>query len=193
MLTKSLPLLFALTSTAAATCEWLGGGYGVDVECLPGWVATGACGSGRRSDCTAERGPLPSKYHFMVQCCQTKNNNYLQTNCVDSGYKYGNLATCPQGQALFGGCGSGMNADCKINGTGSKYYFVTRCCEDEDITVSDPSYCDWKFGNYGDLITCPSGYAASGYCGSGGNADCPSGSKNSWAGVYCCPYTDNRS
>merc|ERR1712088_143741 len=194
MLSNLQFLLFPLATMAqiSTTCEWYGASYGVNINCLPGWVSTGMCGSGRYADCTDERGIFPTTYYYMLQCCQTKYQNYGQSNCQTTGYGYGALGVCASGQAHYGGCGSGNDLNCKVNG--NSYCFSNKCCDNGDITLGDSSFCDWKFGVYGTLLECPSGYAAAGYCGSGSYADCtpPSGGSKTYTGVYCCPYTDNK-
>ena len=94
-------------------------------------------------------------------------------------------------QGLYGICGSGMNDDCKVNG--NKYTGSQTCCDNSDIKVSSQESCGWRYGNYGDMVSCPSGYIAAGFCGSSNNPECDSGAQNSFTGVMCCPFTDVRS
>ena len=201
MLSKLILTLSSLTFLSAqisTTCEWYGASYGQDVKCLPGWVVTGVCGSGRRADCKDSRG-RGTKYWYMINCCQTKYQNHGQENCIDIGNKAGNQYQCYHigddgvyNQAIYGGCGSGMNNDCLVSGDSTKYNFSTKCCDNGDITVGPDNLCDWIYGNYGDLLSCPSGYVAGGYCGSGRNPACSSGATNVYSGVYCCPFSDNK-
>ena len=196
MLQKILPsILIALSS--ALTCEWYGSGYGVDIQCLPGWAAFGICGSGSRANCKSSFGS--NSYYYMLYCCQTKYTNNKQGNCHWTGHSAGQLNTCKDddgyNQAIYGGCGSGRGQKCGVssNATTTLYHNSELCCDNNDISISPDAKCGWKYGTHGDLLTCPSGYIGSGLCGSGRNAACESGATTSGIGIYCCPYTDNRS
>ena len=173
-------------------CEWFEAKEGQTVTCLPGWVATGACGSGRRPDCS--NGRLSTKHHTMIKCCPHKYQNDPEHDCSTTGYKYGIDAECPKLEPELGEsssilsihalCTSGRTAACKND------YTQLTCCKTDDITVGPRNQCGWFNGNYGELLECPSGYAIAGYCGSGGNADCDG--QKAFAGIMCCPMTDNR-
>ena len=170
-------------------CEWLGGSYGVELECLPGYYVSGVCGSGMNADCGSR---LTNKYFYEIRCCPTKYNNKKQQNCISYGSDAGEKLTCPVladgvQAAVFGGCGSGMNADCKASG--SKKYTDSLCCTDQDITI-DNSSCAWRYGSYGEQLTCPDDYIVIGQCGSGRKAACAT---NEHIGINCCPFTDNKS
>lgn len=181
-------------------CEWLAGTSGQDLQCLPGWVMKGVCGSGSRSDCSEKyrRG----KYFYMIKCCQTKYQKNMQDNCHIEGLASGQFQQCSNSnsgdlQAMYGGCGSGRHSDCVVTDVDTGAVEATgfstnqRCCDNEDITIQSKS-CGWRFGNYGDLLVCPDDYLAAGQCGSGKSADCPSGGANVFIGLYCCPYDDNK-
>merc|ERR1711988_1197580 len=167
------------------SCEWLGGSYGVELECLPGYYVNGICGSGMNADCGSR---LTNRYFYEIRCCPTKYANYKQQNCINYGSESGEKLTCPVladgvQAAVYGGCGSGMNADCK--GSGSKTYTDSLCCTNQDMTV-DNSSCAWRFGSYGEQLSCPDEYVVIGQCGSGRKAACASGEHT---GINCCPFT----
>lgn len=200
----TLPLALALPSsdaipsvTIGEKCEWLGGASGQDVECLPGWVMKGVCGSGFRADCSEKR--RSKSYFYMIKCCQTKYQKYQQSDCHTEGLQSGEFEQCADPvtgslQAMFGGCGSGRNNDCVVTDpeTGdieSGFSTNQKCCDNGDISIEANS-CGWRYGNYGDLLVCPDNYLAAGQCGSGSSADCASGGANVFLGVYCCPYSD---
>merc|ERR1712080_3261 len=181
--------LFTLFSTTfASTCEWLGGSYGQDIDCLPGWVATGMCTSGRKAGCQPQRGG--TKYFYTLNCCQTKYSNDVTHDCVRYSSASGQQSTCPASddgssiQAIYGGCGSGMNKDCKVSGQKTAYNL--NCCQDGDITLGPDSLCGWRYGTSGELVECPSNYAMAGTCGSGNSASCTSGGAPAFSGIYCC-------
>merc|ERR1712142_14673 len=186
-------LITLFSTTFAATCEWLGGSYGQDVDCLPGWVATGMCTSGRKAGCKPTRGG--SKYFYALNCCQTKYTNDLAHDCIRQPADAGIESSCPASDdgstitAVFGGCGSGMNKDCKVNDT--KTGNNLNCCQDGDITVGPVSQCGWRYGAAGELVNCPSNYVIAGTCGSGKSAACTSGGAAAFSGIYCCPFVNN--
>lgn len=200
MLSKLALSSVLLTSTLAATCEWLGVAEGQNVSCLPGWVVTGVCGSGRRKDCSDNR----NKYYYMVNCCQTKYQNYYQSNCNDIGSDFGEEKSCVSNSdgttlvAMYGGCGSSNRKDCKTydpaTGTYSQENYANNqlCCDNDDITLDDPAACGWRYSNYGTKTVCPANYVVAGQCGSGASAACQTGASAAFMGVYCCPYVDNR-
>ena len=47
--------------------------------------------------------------------------------------------------------------------------------------------CHWIPGSWGAVLTCPEGYALSGICGSGGNADCG----GYYHKIQCCEFAKN--
>ena len=201
MLLKFLALSSNLyLSFAFQSCEWLGASNGQDINCLPGWVATGTCGSAANKDCVDPAPGSRNKYVTMLQCCETKyTNSGGQNSCTQTGSKKGTLLPCLSQDgsnnplALYGICGSGRSKDCRIQSDSGKYTFTETCCENADITVIDGGACGWRHGNYGDNIVCPAGYVASGYCGSGSSQECEAGSSSKAAvGIYCCPFEDNK-
>ena len=196
-----ISLLHLITPTHQSTCEWIGGSYGAKLSCLPGWVATGICGSGMNADCNipdsrTTKSLSKTSYYFMIQCCQTKYQNNFQSNCLDQGINNGQLIPCVnnqgKNQAIYGGCGSGRKDDCTIEGDPrrTKYTAVETCCDNLDISVGPNENCGWRYNSFGDLVTCPGGYVAAGYCGSGRTGECEGGGKNAFTGVYCCPFVD---
>merc|ERR1711934_234782 len=179
-------------------CEWVeqpSGTYGVTVNCLPGWVMAGMCGSGSRSDCQSHI--FASKIAYQIYCCPTSHTN---DPCNEGGQyqvssDYGQSLNCNTNNSkgamdvMVGGCGSGRYHDCTTN-SGTSVANVANCCTTGDITVGPTNMCAWRWGNYGDYLTCPDGYAAAGACGSGAYRDCNNGS--AYTGVWCCPSVDNK-
>lgn len=191
MLYKPLALFLLSNTITSLTCEWYGSGYGVDINCQPGWAAFGLCSSGSRASCKDKNG---GKYFYMLQCCKTKFQNYQQSNCQEAGHASGELSNCKSddgyNQAIYGGCGSGRNNKCLVGG---KFFTnAETCCDNGDISIADDADCGWKYGIFGDQLTCPEGMVMSGICGSAGAEECESGAVSSGTGIYCCPYSDNR-
>ena len=184
-------------SLTADECNWWDGDYGVPIQCPPGTVARGACGSGRRDDCSSTMRP-GDKTTTQLYCCRTKYQNDIITSVTDNGAQdcnqkhknEGDQQECSshegQMKPIFRLCGSGMNSDCKGD-DGHHWSFTMDCCYTRDLEVAEQKFCVWSYGNYGNSVKCPNGYLAAGYCGSGKNADCPG---DTYFGVFCCPYTD---
>ena len=184
-------LLSKIVFSQRDECEWLDASYGQPVECLPGWIARGACGSGGRADCKMG---LRNKVFTKLYCCHTKFDNDPRHDCQESDGGDGEEIYCPNSAdgsigELTTLCSSGRNADC-VGENGRKYYDFIRCCDSSDVTLGPIEYCSWRYGNYGDDLECPSGYALGGYCGSGRTGKCGAG--NTYTGILCCPYTDNK-
>jgi len=172
-------------------CEWLAGSHGQPVECLPGWIALGACGSGRNADCKMG---LRNKSFTKLLCCHTKYDNDPRHDCQEVDGGDGEEIYCPVGSdgsinELTTLCSSGRTADCQGTNNRNHYDFI-RCCESSDVTLGAIEYCSWRYGNYGDDLECPAGYALGGFCGSGGNGKCGAG--DTYTGILCCPFTDNK-
>merc|ERR1712150_41339 len=187
-------LIFGMFSVSLAdNCEWIEGMYGDYIQCQPGFVATGACGSGRKADCKGQGDKVTQKIH----CCQTANQNDPvfdaspandYQGCDEERGFEGKKEKCEDNKAVYRMCGSGMNHDCRSEvDLFGLYSIVIDCCTSMDVQVADHDMCVWSYGNYGNEVKCPSGYLMAGYCGSGSKADCPS---ETFFGVFCCPYTD---
>lgn len=176
-----------ISSVLSETCEWFGSSYGYNIYCLQGWVAKGVCGSGRTEDCKSADLELP--YSYMLKCCQTKKQGNGQTNCSNYPGDYGESTICPgNNQAIYGGCGSGMNHDCTVNG--KSYVSMMECCENQDLSVNMNGDCAWQYSSYGKKLECKSGYVMVGQCQSGGRADCKVRRSKEYVGLYCCPYSE---
>ena len=122
-------------------------------------------------------------------------DNDPRSNCQEADGGDGEEIYCPTGadgsiNELTGLCSSGRTADCQSPSNGKKYYDYISCCESSDVTLGPIEFCSWRYGNYGDDLECPAGYALGGYCGSGRNGHCGAG--DTYTGILCCPYTDNR-
>ena len=158
-------------------CYWQGGKYGNYYTCQQNEVAVGVCGSGRRDDC-------PGGTYFMIECCDLGDTSV--SDCTTSYTKhYGEKQVCDSNKVLWGGCGSGAHLDCSTTGHDSN---VDMTCCNKNLDIQSDS-CVWKWGKYGQQLSCPSGQIGHGICGSGGFDDCNGGKSNS--GIYCCSYTEN--
>ena len=181
-------------------CTWQAQIAGLQARCLPGWIATGACGSGRRAAC--KESLLDQKHHTLLKCCSHKYNTDLEHDCTNRGGNYGDERYCDAysteenpddifyraSRAL---CTSANRKDCS-DGDNRKVNFSLECCQTSDVKVGPRDYCTWKFdnGEAGTLLECDKDYALAGVCGSGSDTDCDN--KNSYFGIYCCPYEDVR-
>ena len=165
--------------------------YGEFLQCNPGSVAQGACGSGRKADCKTAGEKVTQKLY----CCETRNQNDPVFDadpttgpCDEKAAFEGKKEKCNEGQAVYRMCGSGMNHNCRSDvDLLGLYNMVIDCCDSADIEVKNHDMCVWSYGNYGNEVKCPGGYVMAGYCGSGSKADCPS---ETFFGVFCCPYED---
>lgn len=156
------------------TCLWVAAVYGALVTCQMGWVMTGVCGSGYRSDCDN------GKYWYMIKCCEA-GLDYPQHDCEMEHSRYGSSCSCGGDRVAFGGCGSGKNADCK--NSGHKDWNELQCCKKDNLRV-DKNGCLEFYGNHGGKIECPQHYAITRVCGSGMWEDC-SGKTTK---AQCCSY-----
>ena len=169
----------------STNCEWIGGSYGQQITCLPGWIAQGVCGSGRNADC----GSLTNSYYFMLKCCQTDFNTEPDNGSYQIGFSSGTDQTCNTYGAssktidvVIGGCGSGYFNDCDIGRT--SYTNIITCGKMENLKFGTTDLCAWRYDNYGQQIVCPSGYFLAGTCGSNSAGKCD---KGAYTGAYCCP------
>lgn len=190
MLYKILTFLF-LTSTKARdidvveylsepkdgqTCMWISASYGDIVNCQPGWVMSGVCGSGYQSDCKS------GKYWYMIQCCDA-GEDYPQYDCKLQHSKYGSSCKCHDSLAAYGGCGSGKNGDCKHSGHSD--WNELECCKKDNLKLNTGSdSCIEIFGNHGANVECPANHAVYKVCGSGMWEDCSGHTTK----VMCCSY-----
>lgn len=87
---------------------------------------------------------------------------------------------------MEGVCGSGRDDDC------AGYSHSVTCCrahynDGDDIYLTDADDCDWRFGDYGEEVSCSSGQAIFGRCGSGRDPDCEDfDGENFYHGALCC-------
>lgn len=185
-------ILFKLVaSTQVDNCEWLGGYKGVELECLPGYYMNGVCGTAMYPNCGATFS-LKNRYFYQIKCCPTKKATSTQQNCIYEGGASGEKALCPinndgQQTGAYGGCGSGRRAECKSSG--EKKYTDTLCCVNEGMEI-DNTMCSWRYGRFGEQISCPANYIITGQCGSGTRAEC---AKNEHTGIKCCPFVESNS
>ena len=153
------------------------GNFGERLDCPSGYVATGACGSGKNYDCgtgTATR----------LLCCKTTVSSKPMSCISKSTANWGENLICPKG--IDGGiklvtqyCGSGNNRDCH-----NKQLNQIQCCEMTNLITSGMSTsCYWEWGDFGEFKQCKAGYAMAGACGSGQKRDCEGESAH---GIYCC-------
>ena len=169
----------------SATCEWIGGASGSQITCLPGWLVTGLCGSGRSPLCK-DGFNYGSRYYYMLQCCDVKDTkDQFQTYQVTGAA--GSSTTCDVNgtviDPMVGGCGSGQKNSCRVDGT--TYTNVAICAESSSFNLGPVSSCSWRYEQKGQPQTCPSGYYLAGSCGSNQYANCAQGS--AMTGIYCCP------
>jgi hypothetical protein len=157
-------------------CIWKNGWYGTSIFCDPGYVMTGACGSGKNADCNN------GNAYYSIRCCSVNDarirssNEYLAYGVQEYRSNYGSYASCPaRSHIAVGGCGSGKNRDC--NGVTNKLF-----CRTSKYLRHNPDDCTIIASNFGQDKFCPASYVLVSYCGSGGNRDC---SGNSHI-IKCC-------
>ena len=134
-------------------CDWWDGDYGVPIQCPPGTVARGACGSGRRDDCSSTMRP-GDKTTTQLYCCKTQYQNDPISKIDgshDCSQKHGNAGSPKQCgehhnqmKPIFRLCGSGMNSDCKADDN-HHYSHVLDCCYSSDLEVSGENMCVWSY------------------------------------------------
>lgn len=174
------------------------------MQCLPGWYANGACGSGSREDCRGSS--AGGKHHTMLHCCPHKFKNDYEHDCSSYSGNWGDNIFCPAStiydnakptdeypnnyylQELTGLCASADRGRC---GSDNNKAFEIKCCETKDVKVGPLNQCAWRYGPYGDKLVCPDDYAIAGYCGSPRQPEC--NKRVSYTGIQCCPIENMRS
>jgi len=101
------------------TNGWVCAKYGVNVECPPGQVMLGACGSGKNRDCKKF---CKEDSHSGVLCGDPPSLTPVGKGSWSEPLKYGHRQECPENQAICGICQSGENRDC------SGGHWRMRCC-----------------------------------------------------------------
>ena len=139
--------------TSGDECNWWDGDYGVPIQCPPGTVARGACGSGRRDDCSSTMRP-GDKTTTQLYCCKTKYQNDVISDvkkghdCNQKHKDAGKKQECSSHEgrmkAIFRLCGSGMNNDCKSD-DGHHYSVTFDCFATDDLEVSSKDFCVWSY------------------------------------------------
>merc|ERR1711981_170997 len=194
LITTIISLATLVSAQVRDDCAWYNGNYGNSVTCPAGYIATGACSSGRRAGCSAGLSPIGNKVFTMIKCCHSKYDNDATPHDCDVDHAGSNEKTVC-GRLDDGGkqkfmnslCTSGRQADCKDPVDGKKYYETLNCCLSEDIQVeTDTTKCSWLYAEYGEKQECPQGQMIVGYCG------CADDGSSYGTGVFCCPYTDKR-
>jgi len=148
------------------------GTYGAFIECSSG-VITSACGSGGGSDCAEYSGKCPSEAGFNgIYCDYTALGGYTSTGdwtCASYGVSQSCLDDASGGDLMVGVCGSGSGEDCSLN---CKGYAGILCASISEVSI-DASSCVWLAQpDWGQFLSCPDDYVATGYCGSGSGKDC---------------------
>ena len=115
------------TSSDPGLNNWVCATYGEFVECPPGKVMIGACGTAKNAHC--EEYCKDSKYHSAVLCAYPPANTPVGHGSWSEPYKSGQTSECPANQVSCGVCQSGKNDDC----SGGKWRM--RCCDIGDHDV----------------------------------------------------------
>ncbi len=160
-------------------CVWRNASYGHTNTCEGNEVVIGSCGSGHNPDCDKQQG-----YYHQLLCCDMYDY-YVYSACQDFGGTYGQHLSCNalnDGSLVEAACGSGRLADC--NGQ----YHTISCCVgqfgSDGTRLISGGYCYWKYGSFGEKVTCNANdEAVFGRCGSGNFGDC---AVNGWHGIECC-------
>jgi len=184
-------------------CTWYRSNYGEMVECPNGQAVSGVCGSGWYNDCKyGSHWWGGGKYASnMFRCCPISSS--ATPICSVRYSVYGRSASCVGNEYLKSVCGSRRTDDCKVSysvsdtnrandyevSTSVSHYFwnTAKCCETSGVSISAGS-CEWKTGNFGSKVQCPSGKVGAGFCGSGVWRDCPKNLNDGWnaVGILCC-------
>lgn len=195
----AIPAIYAvsLPFPFGDNCEWLHGVVGQEINCLPGWIATGACSSGSREACHEHS--IGQNFSTLLKCCPHKYTNDIEHDCSQYSAKKGEQVYCARylnerdSNNYFtefnGLCASASDKSCRAN-DGTDHYVTYECCSTKDVTVGPEELCGWFYGASGDKLTCTKNFAVAGYCGSGKDSDCAD--KTAYHGIFCCPFTDNR-
>merc|ERR1712110_1149470 len=142
----TLVILCGISRIEAATCEWIGGASGSQIQCLLGWFPTGPCGSSNRASC--KDGLSGSKYYYMLYCCNSKNVNEPSGGTYQIGFSAGVDQACDASadgsttDVMIGGCGSGGKNDCDLGGT--KYTNIITCGVTSSVSFGPVSSCSWR-------------------------------------------------
>jgi prepilin-type N-terminal cleavage/methylation domain-containing protein len=190
-------------------------------KCPVNQVAVGVCGSGASKDCNGA-------WHDIL-CCKLKNPNGFDnvvandttppssTGTWSRAWEFRDAWTsmfCKPGQYLVGVCGGGSGSDCKsrikTDGSAAAFYYMGILCSGgheayiKSRSMSGTSCHAISDINYGEMVTCPRGEYAVGYCTSGSGKDCNVGdifmnnSTNAYSvtsqtetkyntQIFCCP------
>lgn len=148
------------------------GKYGDFLNCNSAGVVIGECGSGDHDDCTDPSKnlcPNDKDIYEGIECnypALGKPKNETKWICG----KYGTELSCKNydGSALVGVCGAGRREDCQKYCDG---YHAIQCATNDYLPINW-NKCNWQKGTKGQWLYCPSGYIATGHCGSGFQANC---------------------
>ena len=95
--------------SAVDTCIVLWGWYGEKLMCPSGYIATGACSSGGKSDCGY-------KVYTRLTCCKVTISSQQQHCSKVDTFVFGTDMVCPKIDNRFKlvteYCGSGIGQDC---------------------------------------------------------------------------------
>eukprot|EP01083_Nonionella_stella_P300179 1023328_1 len=157
--------------------------YGAFLYCSTGMVI-GECGSGDTAECTESSKDFCSTRNAYHRRWPPSSVSYI---CEGIACNYPSLSTplntlawvCGQsgtelsckdygGSALVGVCGSGLNEDCQYYCSG---YHAILCAEQGSININW-NRCTWQKAAEGEWVYCPTGYIATGHCGSAGSPSC---------------------
>eukprot|EP01083_Nonionella_stella_P021848 60479_1 len=154
------------------------------LQCSAG-VITSTCGSGKDPDCARRSGKCSSGSYAGIQCDYSGLGGYVgngQWFCTgDNSHSYGVSQSCldQSNHLMIGICGSGKSRDCQTECAGNAGIL----CGSIDGVDVDTSACEWVYQyEQGYFESCPSGYIATGWCGSGMSKDCEGNSNK----LQCC-------
>eukprot|EP01083_Nonionella_stella_P118520 353842_1 len=160
------------------------GVQGQFLQCSAG-VITSTCGSGGDPDCARRSGKCSSGSYAGIQCDYSGLGGYVgngQWFCTgDNSHSYGVSQSCldQSNHLMIGICGSGKSRDCQTECAGNAGIL----CGSIDGVDVDTSACEWVYQyEQGYFESCPSGYIATGWCGSGMSKDCEGNSNK----LQCC-------
>eukprot|EP01083_Nonionella_stella_P139972 428185_1 len=191
-----------LPNIAPASSSYVCESYGAFLSCSTG-VVIGECGSGYEAQCTESSKNFcsalnedtyhpryPSSYwgNFIcegIACNYPSLNTSRNTSSWICG-QYGTELSCKDygGSALVGVCGSGSEEDCLYYCRGSHAIL----CAEQDYININWNRCTWQKAAEGEWVYCPTGYIATGHCGSASSPSCGAESQKMNHELQCCEF-----